>query len=83
MHGVDHTFALQLDPDSIGLGTRKHDVKFELWSTIGPVRVLVHHVDQIAARDEHVSPRAKVLLDGSAIVQREAQLRAIADNRDA
>src|SRR5436190_24163543 len=61
MCGVHDAFALELNPNPIGLRSRKDHVELNLRSPVCDERMLVDHVDQICAGDEHVAPRTKIL----------------------
>jgi esterase/lipase superfamily enzyme len=59
-----------------GTGPWEHRFVFDPRAAIGQKRVLVHHVDQIVARDQHVAPGAEVLLQWLLARDDETQLRA-------
>ena len=75
MRGIHDTVTLELDPDSIGARPREDDLELDSRSAVGEKRVLVHHVDQVVARHEHVAPHSKVLLESALALDDKAQLR--------
>ena len=60
---VDHTLALKLYPDAIGVLAREVHVELHVGTAIRNERMSVDHIDQIVTRGEHVAPGADVLLD--------------------
>ncbi len=62
MRGVHDTVALELHPDSIDPGPRKHELEFDARPSVGQERMLVHQVDKVTARHEHVSPNTQIFL---------------------
>jgi hypothetical protein len=62
MHRVHGIVALKLYPNAVRARSREYGLEFDLRSTVGEKRVLVHHVEEIDADGEHVRPHAKVSL---------------------
>jgi hypothetical protein len=76
VHGAHRALALQLNPDAVDARAREHHLEFHLRTAVGEQRVLVHHVDEIIARDQHVRPCAEILLESSFGGDRQPHLRA-------
>ena len=63
MRRVDDAVALELYPDAIGARSRKHHIELNLRTAIRNEGVGVHHVDEIVAGCQHVSPGAEVFFE--------------------
>src|SRR5258705_13965869 len=66
--GVDDAEALKLYPDAIDATARKRHVELDLFCAAAGVvdsgnRVSVHHVDQVRAGRQHVSPGSEIRLE--------------------
>src|SRR5579863_2384770 len=60
--GIDHSFALELHPNTVSTGARELDIELHQ----GPARqerMRVHQIDQVAARSQHVAPCSKIRLE--------------------
>ena len=60
---VDHAVALKLHPHAIGFRPRECQVELNLGAAVGDERMRVHHVDQIVAGSQHVTPCAEIFLE--------------------
>ena len=78
MHRVHGVVALKLYPNAVRTRSREHGLEFDLRSTVGEKRVLVHHVDEIGADGKHVCPHAKVSLQTMRPVDSKPYLGAVA-----
>ena len=62
-HRIDHAFALELDPDAVGLRSRKEDVELHIGAAVGDEWVLMDGVDQIITDGQKVRPCANIWLE--------------------
>ena len=63
MDGVDHAVTLELNPHAMHLWSRKYEVESEIRPAVGDDGMCVHHVNQVVAGCEHVTPGPEVLLE--------------------
>ena len=56
-------------------GAREHQVELHHRAGLGRERMRMHHVDQVLAGDQHVAPRAEVLLEAITRADDDTQLR--------
>src|SRR5689334_8066190 len=75
MHCVDNTIPLKLYPDTICVGAWEGDVELHLRRTVCNEWVRMHHVDEIIAGGQHVTPGAKIFFKPVAGAQGETHLR--------
>ena len=64
--GVDDAVALELHPHAIHARTREDQIELHLGAAVGDERMRVHHVDQVVAGGQHVTPRAEIFLEAVA-----------------
>jgi len=63
MSCVDDTVTQKLDPDAIHACTWENHVELDFRTAVGQERMGMHHVDQVVARGEHMTPGAEILLE--------------------
>src|SRR5215468_12092168 len=60
--GIDYTFSLELHPDAVAVCAGEDHIELNLRAAVGDEWMLVHHIDQVIACGEHVSPGAEIFL---------------------